>query len=106
MFIDKNAQYKNSSYFKVSLKSSFFFICPLFWLFLSATFSAKKSQIGVSVKKLLEFLFNLEHFEFGFLKSFDRNKLLVNFSSIFHFFLSRTILVVLISYSLKLVTSC
>jgi len=71
--IDKIAHYKNSSDFKVSLKSTFFFICPLFWLF--SHFSVKKSQIGFSVRKLLAFIFNLEHFEFGFLKIFDRNKL-------------------------------
>ena len=55
--------------------------------------------MGFSVKKLLDSVFNLEHFEIVFLKIFDRNKLLVNFSSIIHLFLSRIILVVLIGYS-------
>ena len=59
----------------------------------SLTFSAKKSQIGFSAKKLLDFIFNLEDFEFGLLKINDRNKILVNFSSIFDLFLSRIILV-------------
>ena len=76
---------------KYRFKVLFFFICRLFWLF--SIFLAKKSQIGFSAKKVLDFIFNLEDFEFGLLKINDRNKILVNFSSIFDLFLSRIILV-------------